>query len=85
MKNNIFEEKAVTLIALVVTIILMLIIAGTISVNVVSKGGLIDIKDRASSDFNKRVNTTNQSIENIQNDWKGVLDKKGIENAYGDR
>ncbi len=85
MKNNIFEEKAVTLIALVVTIILMLIIAGTISVNVISKGGFIDIKDRASNDFNKRVNTTNQSIENIQNDWKGVLDKKGIENAYGDR
>jgi len=85
MKNNIFEEKAVTLIALVVTIILMLIIAGIISVNVISKGGLIDIKDRASNDFNKRVNTTNQSIENIQNDWKGVLDKKGIENAYGDR
>ena len=85
MKKHLKNENAITLLVLVLTIIVMLILAGTVTYNVLSQGGLLDKRKSVETSYNEEVNKTEQEIKKVDDTWGGVINKKGIEEEYGQR
>ena len=65
MKKN----RGITLIALIITIILLLILVG-VSVNVIIKGNLFSNAQKAVDGTNAKVNEQQSAIDELMNEWE---------------
>lgn len=68
MKNNLKSQKALTLISLVITIIILLILAGITITTLTGKNGILEKSQHSSDETNKQTATEiiNLKITNIQ-------------------
>ena len=74
------SEKGITLIALVITIVILIILA-TISINFVFNGGLIDRAEQARDYYQNDEAYTDESISNLTGYIDGMIN--GIEGGSG--
>ena len=65
MKKN----RGITLIALIITVILLLILVG-VSVNVIIKGNLFSNAQKAVDGTNAKVNEQQSAIDELMNEWE---------------
>lgn len=75
MKN----EKGVTLMALTVTIIVMLIISGTVANSLNSQNSALKVKEQAEKNYYTEINTTEKNKTTISGSWGSVVNKTGID------
>ena len=57
MKNNLKSQKAITLISLVITIIILLILAGITITTLTGKNGILEKSQHSSDETNKQTAT----------------------------
>lgn len=67
------ENKGITLIALVVTIVVLLILAGITISTLFGENGIINSARRAEQDTANAENTTNQGMQNLQDQMNEKL------------
>ena len=67
MKNNIREQKAITLVALIITIIVLLILA-IVSINLVMNGGIIDKSKNAVDKYSQEE--VQEQIKLAYSEWQ---------------
>ena len=83
MKNSL-KEKGITLIALVITIIILLILAGVTIGFAVNGTGLFEKAKLATDEYNNRVDKENYELQNsidvIDNFINGYRDTNAINN-----
>lgn len=60
-------QKGITLVALVITIIVLLILAGVGISMLAGDGGILDHAQNASNEYKTASNTENQTIQNLIN------------------
>ena len=77
MKNNLKEEKAITLVALIITIIILLILA-TVSINLIMNGGIISKAQNTVSDY--KLAEENEQIQLGYSDYQLALSMGQQEN-----
>ncbi len=75
MKN----ENGITLMALTITIIVMLILSGTVAYSLNSENSALKVKDRAEKDYYTTVNKTETNRTSLLNSWGSVVNKTGID------
>ena len=75
MKN----ENGITLMALTITIIVMLILSGTVAYSLNSENSALKVKDRAEKDYYTTVNKTGANRTSLLNSWGSVVNKTGID------
>lgn len=75
MKN----ENGITLMALTITIIVMLILSGTVAYSLNSENSALKVKDRAEKDYYTTVNKTEANRTSLLNSWGSVVNKTGID------
>lgn len=75
MKN----ENGITLMALTITIIVMLILSGTVAYSLNSENSALKVKDRAEKDYYTTVNKTEANRTSLFNSWGSVVNKTGID------
>lgn len=75
MKN----ENGITLMALTITIIVMLILSGTVAYSLNSENSALKVKDRAEKDYYTTVNKTEANRTSLLNGWGSVVNKTGID------
>ncbi len=75
MKN----ENGITLMALTITIIVMLILSGTVAYSLNSENSALKVKDRAEKDYYTTVNKTEANRTNLLKSWGSVVNKTGID------
>ena len=75
MKN----ENGITLMALTITIIVMLILSGTVAYSLNSENSALKVKDRAEKDYYTTVNKTEANRTSLLNSWGRVVNKTGID------
>ena len=92
MKNNIREQRAITLVALIITIIVLLILA-IVSINLVMNGGIIDKSKNAVDKYSQEE--VQEQIKLAYSEWQmgqytGVTDtaadfiKNKLNSIYGE-
>ena len=64
-KREIFENKGITLVALIITIIVLLILAG-VSLSFVLNGGILDKSQQAVNEYQNAANNESEIIEYIK-------------------
>lgn len=79
------REKGVTLVALIVTMLVMVILSAIVASSVFSEEGLLNKKDRIQAGYDEQVSNVEKEIRNIDNSWQNVIGRTGIENEYGSR
>ena len=67
MKNNIREQRAITLVALIITIIVLLILA-IVSINLVMNGGIIDKSKNAVDKYSQEE--VQEQIKLAYSEWQ---------------
>lgn len=74
-------EKGITMETLVITVIVLIIVAG-VSISGITGGFRTTIKkqDNQSAEFNERMNDTQSNITELDETWRDVTQKRGIEN-----
>lgn len=75
MKN----ENGITLMALTITIIVMLILSGTVAYSLNSENSALKVKDRAEKDYYTTVNKTEANRTSLLRSWGSVVNKTGID------
>lgn len=75
MKN----ENGITLMALTITIIVMLILSGTVAYSLNSENSALKVKDRAEKDYYTTVNKTEANRTSLLKSWGSVVNKTGID------
>lgn len=67
------KQRGITLVSLVLTIILMLILAG-LTINVVSSNnGLLNKKNKAVNEYYSEEKNITDKIKTVENEWSGVI------------
>ena len=74
-------EKGITMETLVITVIVLIIVA-EVSISGITGGFRTTIKkqDNQSAEFNERMNDTQSNITELDETWRDVTQKRGIEN-----
>lgn len=85
MKKFFKKENGITLVALIVTMLVMVILSAIVASSVFSEEGLLNKKDRIQAGYDEQVSNTEREIRNIDNTWQNVIGRTGIENEYGSR
>lgn len=85
MKKFLKKESGITLVALIVTMLVMVILSAIVASSVFSEEGLLNKKDRIQAGYDEQVSNTEREIRNIDNTWQNVIGRTGIENEYGSR
>ena len=85
MKKCFNNEKGITLVALIVTMLVMIILSGIVVTNVFSGEGLLNKKERIQAGYDEQVSNVQREINSIENTWQNVIGRTGIENEYGSR
>ena len=67
MKNNLREQKAITLVALIITIIVLLILA-IVSIRLVMNGGIIDRAERGTQEYSE--SEIQEQIKLAYSEWQ---------------
>ena len=80
LKKQIRRQKGITLIALVITIVILIILA-TISISFVFNGGLIDRAEQARDYYQNDEAYTDESVSNLTGYIDGLIN--GIEGGSG--
>lgn len=75
MKN----ENGITLMALTITIIVMLILSGTVAYSLNSENSALKVKERAEKDYYTTVNKTEANRTSLLQSWGSVVNKTGID------
>lgn len=75
MKN----ENGITLMALTITVIVMLILSGTVAYSLNSENSALKVKDRAEKDYYTTVNKTEANRTSLLKSWGSVVNKTGID------
>lgn len=85
MRKFKYNEKGITLFALIVTIIVMLIISG-VTINKLNKSQITSSTNIITGYSKNIVKDTDEGIKNVNNgQWGNVITSKGIENLVGER
>ena len=79
MKNQRLKEHGVTLVALVVTIIIMLILAGVVLNIAIGDNGLIGKAKQAVEEYGKAKNEEEERLRDLEDDLKSTLKEAGEE------
>ena len=81
--KKINNEKAITLIALVITVIVLTIISAIVISTVAGDNGIISLSKREKQNVQNKVGTIDERIEKLENGLKGNT-TTGKENNGGD-
>ena len=85
MRKFKYNEKGITLFALIVTIIVMLIISG-VTINKLNESQITSSTNIITGYSKNIVKDTDEGIKNVNNgQWGNVITSKGIENLVGER
>lgn len=85
MRKFKYNEKGITLFALIVTIIVMLIISG-VTINKLNKSQITSSTNIITGYSKNIVKDTDEGIKNVNNgQWGNVITSKGIEKPVGER
>jgi CHASE3 domain sensor protein len=85
MRKFKYNEKGITLFALIITIIVMLIISG-VTINKLNKSQITSSTNIITGYSKNIVKDTDEGIKNVNNgQWGNVITSKGIENLVGER
>lgn len=85
MRKFKYNEKGITLFALIITIIVMLIISG-VTINKLNKSQITSSTNIITGYSKNIVKDTDEGIKNVNNgQWGNVITSKGIEKPVGDR
>lgn len=85
MRKFKYNEKGITLFALIVTIIVMLIISG-VTINKLNKSQITSSTNIITGYSKNIVKDTDEGVKNVNNgQWGNVITSKGIENLVGER
>ena len=85
MRKFKYNEKGITLFALIITIIVMLIISG-VTINKLNKSQITSSTNIITGYSKNIVKDTDEGIKNVNNgQWRNVITSKGIENLVGER
>lgn len=85
MRKFKYNEKGITLFALIITIIVMLIISG-VTINKLNKSQITSSTNIVTGYSKNIVKDTDEGIKNVNNgQWGNVITSKGIEKPVGER
>ena len=85
MRKFKYNEKGITLFALIVTIIVMLIISG-VTINKLNKSQITSSTNIVTGYSKNIVKDTDEGVKNVNNgQWGNVITSKGIEKPVGER
>lgn len=85
MRKFKYNEKGITLFALIVTIIVMLIISG-VTINKLNKSQITSSTNIITGYSKNIVKDTDEGVKNVNNgQWGNVITSKGIEKPVGER
>lgn len=85
MRKFKYNEKGITLFALIVTIIVMLIISG-VTINKLNESQITSSTNIITGYSKNIVKDTDEGIKNVNNgQWGNVITSKGIEKPVGER
>ena len=70
-------QKGITLVALVITIIVLLILAGVGISMLAGDGGILNYAENAAGEYKNASNTENQTIQNLLNYLKNETSPMG--------
>ena len=85
MRKFKYNEKGITLFALIITIIVMLIISG-VTINKLNKSQITSSTNIITGYSKNIVKDTDEGVKNVNNgQWGNVITSKGIENLVGER
>ena len=85
MRKFKYNEKGITLFALIITIIVMLIISG-VTINKLNKSQITSSTNIITGYSKNIVKDTDEGIKNVNNgQWGNVITSKGIEKLVGER
>lgn len=73
------SEKGITLATLVLTIIVMLILAGTTAFMLNSSNSATTAAQNIEDDFQNKTDEAEKKETSIHEQWKAVIDKKGVD------
>ena len=75
MKNNLKENKAITLVALIITIIVLLILA-VVTITAVSEGNIFNHANNAATRYNAAATEENALLSNLLSDMEKYASTK---------
>lgn len=85
MREFKYNEKGITLFALIITIIVMLIISG-VTINKLNESQITSSTNIITGYSKNIVKDTDEGIKNVNNgQWGNVITSKGIEKPVGER
>ncbi len=85
MRKFKYNEKGITLFALIITIIVMLIISG-VTINKLNKSQITSSTNIITGYSKNIVKDTDEGVKNVNNgQWGNVITSKGIEKPVGER
>lgn len=85
MRKFKYNEKGITLFALIVTIIVMLIISG-VTINKLNESQITSSTNIITGYSKNIVKDTDEGVKNVNNgQWGNVITSKGIEKPVGER
>lgn len=85
MRKFKYNEKGITLFALIITIIVMLIISG-VTINKLNESQITSSTNIITGYSKNIVKDTDEGIKNVNNgQWGNVITSKGIEKPVGER
>lgn len=85
MRKFKYNEKGITLFALIITIIVMLIISG-VTINKLNESQITSSTNIITGYSKNIVKDTDEGVKNVNNgQWGNVITSKGIENLVGER
>ena len=85
MRKFKYNEKGITLFALIITIIVMLIISG-VTINKLNESQITSSTNIITGYSKNIVKDTDEGIKNVNNgQWGNVITSKGIEKLVGER
>ena len=85
MRKFKYNEKGITLFALIITIIVMLIISG-VTINKLNESQITSSTNIITGYSKNIVEDTDEGVKNVNNgQWENVITSKGIEKPVGER
>ena len=76
MKKKEKKERGITLVALVVTIIVLLILAGTTIATIFGENGIIKMAQKAKDETEKAQEETDKQLQNLMNELSNVIENE---------
>jgi cell division protein FtsX len=73
------SEKGITLATLVITIVVMLILAGTTAFTLNNSKSVLRSEEQIKSDFKERTDDAESNESTLHDQWRTVIDKKGVD------